>query len=55
MALRCNICSQEIEEKDLGAHLESQQHADNRAKLGKKIEGGLGVSIVGKWLESTRE
>lgn len=54
MTLRCNICSQEIEEKDLEAHLNLQQHKENKERLAKRIEKGLDVSIVGKWLESVK-
>lgn len=52
MAPRCNICSQDVDEKQLESHVDSVQHKENKAKLSKKIEKGSDLSVVKVWQSS---
>lgn len=52
LTLRCNICSQEIDEKELESHLNTLQHKDNKTRLGEKIDKGSDASVVKVWLSS---
>ncbi len=52
MTLRCNICSQDIDEKEVESHVNTLQHKENKARLGRIKETGSGASVVKVWLES---
>ncbi len=52
MSQRCNICSLDVDEKEIESHLSSLQHIDNKAKLSKKIERGSDLSVVKVWQKS---
>lgn len=52
MAPRCNICSQDVDEKQVESHVDSTQHKENKAKLSKKIESGSDLSVVKVWQSS---
>lgn len=54
MGLRCNICAQEIEEKDLEVHLSGRQHAENKERLGRKITTGSDLSVVMVWKDEDK-
>ena len=50
MTLRCNICSQNVDEKDVESHIDTQQHKESKSRLGSAHRGGSGPSIVRAWL-----
>ncbi|MGI0101589.1 MAG: hypothetical protein ACREA7_03215 [Nitrosotalea sp.] len=52
MNLRCNICSQEIDENEMEAHVNTQQHKENRLKISKPNENGSDTSVVKMWHNS---
>ncbi len=55
MSIRCNVCLLEIDEKDVEAHVNSQQHRDNKVKISKKIEHGSDLSVVKVWQNSNKQ
>ncbi len=55
MNVRCNVCSLEIDEKDVQTHVNTSQHKDNKAKISKKIERGSDLSVVNVWLDSIKQ
>lgn len=52
MTLRCNICAQNVDEKDVEAHIETQQHIENKARLASIENKGSDLSVAKVWLES---
>ncbi|MDE1726423.1 MAG: hypothetical protein KGH89_04075 [Thaumarchaeota archaeon] len=52
MNLRCNICSEEIEEKEMENHVNTQQHKDNKSKISKINENSSDISVVKMWRDS---
>lgn len=52
MTLRCNICSQNVEEAQVEDHVNSQQHKDSKARLGKIENKGSGLSVAKVWAQS---
>ncbi|MDE1826275.1 MAG: hypothetical protein KGH83_01625 [Thaumarchaeota archaeon] len=55
MSLRCNICSQEIDEKEMENHVNTQQHKDNKLKISKPNESGSDISVVKMWYSSSNK
>ncbi len=55
MSIRCNVCSLEIDEKDVEVHINTQQHKDNKVKISKKIERGSDLSVVKVWQNSNKQ
>ncbi|MFZ1076581.1 MAG: hypothetical protein WAN47_04020 [Nitrosotalea sp.] len=51
--LRCNICSQEIDEKEVESHVNMQQHKENKLKISKPNESGSDISVVKMWYNSS--
>ncbi|MGI0046959.1 MAG: hypothetical protein ACREBB_07210 [Nitrosotalea sp.] len=52
MAIRCNICALEIDEKELEGHLDTPQHKENKSKISKTSEQGSDASVVKTWYRS---
>ncbi len=52
MTLRCNICSQNIEENEVEIHINTQQHKESKAKIDKIGNKGSDASVVKVWLAS---
>ncbi len=52
MALRCNICSVELEEKDVENHIASSSHKENRERLAKAKDTGSDASVAKAWMGS---
>jgi len=53
LVLRCNICSLDIDEKDIEVHIISQDHVENKIKTSSNGKG-LDKSIVNMWHNSLR-
>lgn len=54
MSIRCNICSLDLDEKDIEAHLKDIQHQSNKKSIldSKGKENKNGKSLIEIWLES---
>lgn len=54
MSIRCNICSLDLDEKDIEAHLKDMQHQSNKKSIldSKGEENKNGKSLIKIWLES---
>ena len=54
MSIRCNICSLDLDEKDIEAHLKDRQHQSNKKSIldSKGKENTNGESLIKIWLES---
>lgn len=54
MSIRCNICSLDLDEKDIEAHLKDMQHQSNKKSMSdsKNMENTAGESVIKMWLES---
>ena len=54
MSIRCNICSLDLDEKDIEAHLKDMQHQSNKKSIldSKGKENKNGNSLIKIWLES---
>ncbi len=54
MDARCNICSLDLDEKDIEAHLKDMQHQSNKKSMldSKNMENTAGESVIKMWLES---
>jgi hypothetical protein len=55
MNLYCNICSQEIDEKEMESHVNTRQHNENKSKISKTNERGSANSVVKMWQNSLKE
>jgi hypothetical protein len=55
MTLHCNICSQEIDEKEIENHINTMQHKKNKSNISKTNERDSGNSVVKKWQDSLKE
>ena len=49
MNLRCNICSQDIDEKEVENHIASKQHQENKTKIPSLHSNGSDNSVVKMW------
>ncbi len=54
MSFRCNICSLEIDEKDVENHITTPKHMENKTMISKKIERGSDLSVVKVWQNSIK-
>ncbi|MDE1766929.1 MAG: hypothetical protein KGI27_11775 [Thaumarchaeota archaeon] len=52
MSIRCNICLQDIDEKETESHVNTPQHIENKAKIAKRSEKGSDASVVKVWQSS---
>lgn len=52
MNLRCNICSQDMDEKDVNNHVISKQHQENKSKIAATNSKGSDNSVVKMWQKS---
>ena len=52
MTLRCNICSQNIDEKEVENHVSSKQHQENKSKISATNSKGSDNSVVKMWQKS---
>ncbi|MDE1828749.1 MAG: hypothetical protein KGI25_00345 [Thaumarchaeota archaeon] len=52
MALRCNICSQNVDESEVESHINSAQHKESKTRLAKIENKGSDSSVVKVWLSS---
>jgi len=50
--VRCNICSQDIDEKEVDSHINTPQHKENKERLGKIKTTGSNTSVVKVWQDS---
>jgi len=49
--LRCNVCSIDIDEKEVDSHIGKSQHLENKSKI--SINGkGLDKSVASMWHKS---
>ncbi|VVC05774.1 Uncharacterised protein [uncultured archaeon] len=55
MNLRCNICSQDIDEKEIENHVSSKQHEENKSKISGTNPKGSDNSVVKMWLKSLHD
>ncbi|HJU12983.1 MAG TPA: hypothetical protein VJ792_00820 [Candidatus Nitrosotalea sp.] len=55
MVVRCNICSKELEEKEVDTHVATKEHKEGKEKLARKNETGSEVSVVKVWMNSLRD
>jgi len=53
--LRCNICSQDIDEKEIENHVKTQQHKKEKTKISGTNGKGIDNSVVKMWLKSLQE
>jgi hypothetical protein len=53
--LRCNICSQEIDEKEIENHVKTEQHKENKSKISGSNGKGSDNSVVKMWQSSLQE
>jgi hypothetical protein len=51
MTIRCNVCSIEIDEKDVDSHTSSTQHIDAKSKISTNGKG-LEKSVIDMWYNS---
>jgi len=51
LSLRCNICSIEIDEKEVESHIITKQHIENKSKISTNGKG-LGKSVSSMWHKS---
>ncbi len=55
MNLRCNICSQDIDEKEVENHASSKQHQENKSKVPSTNIKSSDNSVVKMWLKSLHD
>ncbi|WP_165776433.1 hypothetical protein [Candidatus Nitrosotalea bavarica] len=51
MNLRCNVCSIEIDEKEVDSHIGTPQHLENKSKISTNGKG-LDKSVTDMWYKS---
>jgi len=52
---RCNICSQDIDEKEVENHASSKQHQENKSKIPGTNAKGSDNSVISVWLKSLND
>ena len=50
--LRCNICSHEIDEKEIDDHVKTKLHTENKSKASRSDSKGSSNSVVKMWQDS---
>jgi hypothetical protein len=53
LILRCNMCSMDIDEKEVEFHITSQHHLENKSKTSTN-DKGLDKSVANMWYNSLR-
>lgn len=53
MSLRCNICSIDIDEKDVEIHITTPKHLENKSKISTNGKG-LDKSVTNMWHSSLK-
>jgi hypothetical protein len=51
MNFLCNICSIDLDEKDVKSHIKTQEHEQNKIINSKTIRGS-GKSVASMWFDS---
>jgi hypothetical protein len=51
MAVHCNICNIDIDEKDVDIHIKSGQHEQNKKSISSN-DSGLEISVAKTWRNS---
>jgi hypothetical protein len=53
MSLRCNVCSINIDEKDVDSHINTPKHLENKSKISTNGKG-LDKSVANLWHNSLK-